>query len=103
MVSAGLMPDDDDQTVVLEGDAATARPPPASRSSPRAAPSTRRASRSPSSTSHKRHDHRPARRIGVIGSGVAGLTAAYVASRTAHVTLFEADERLGGHADTHGV
>ena len=43
------------------------------------------------------------RRIGVIGSGAAGLTAAYVASRTAHVTLFEADERLGGHADTHVV
>ena len=43
------------------------------------------------------------RRIGVIGSGVAGLTAAYVASRTAHVTLFEADDRLGGHADTHVV
>ena len=42
-------------------------------------------------------------RIAVVGSGVAGLTAAYVASRTAHVTLFEADERLGGHADTHVV
>ncbi len=43
------------------------------------------------------------RRIGVVGSGVAGLTAAYVASRTASVTLFEADDRLGGHADTHVV
>ena len=39
----------------------------------------------------------------MVGSGVAGLTAAYVASRTAHVTLFEADDRLGGHADTHVV
>jgi uncharacterized protein len=39
----------------------------------------------------------------VVGSGVAGLTAAYVASRTAHVTLYEADDRLGGHADTHLV
>ena len=43
------------------------------------------------------------RRVAVVGSGVAGLTAAYVASRTAHVTLFEADDRLGGHADTHVV
>jgi len=43
------------------------------------------------------------RRVAVVGSGVAGLTAAYVASRTAHVTLYEADERLGGHADTHLV
>lgn len=46
------------------------------------------------------------RRIAVVGSGVAGLTAAYVASAAsngAHVTLLEADERLGGHADTHDV
>ena len=43
------------------------------------------------------------RRVAVIGSGVAGLTAAYVASRSAEVTLYEADERLGGHADTHRV
>jgi predicted NAD/FAD-binding protein/DUF1365 family protein len=45
----------------------------------------------------------PPARIAVVGSGVAGLTAAYVASRAAHVTLFEADDRLGGHADTHHV
>src|SRR4051794_15910422 len=45
----------------------------------------------------------PPRSVAVVGSGVAGLTAAYVASRTAHVTLFEADDRLGGHADTHVV
>ena len=43
------------------------------------------------------------RHVAVVGSGVAGLTAAYVASRTAHVTLLEADDRLGGHADTHLV
>jgi len=40
------------------------------------------------------------RRVAVIGSGVAGLTAAHVASATARVTLFEADHRPGGHADT---
>ncbi|TNM38568.1 FAD-dependent oxidoreductase [Nocardioides albidus] len=46
------------------------------------------------------------RRIAVVGSGVAGLTAAYLASRPAagaQVTLLEADDRLGGHADTHTV
>ncbi len=43
------------------------------------------------------------RSVAVVGSGVAGLTAAWVASRTAHVTLYEADGRLGGHADTHRV
>jgi predicted NAD/FAD-binding protein/DUF1365 family protein len=45
----------------------------------------------------------PPRRIAVIGSGVAGLVAAHVAARSAHVTLYEADSRLGGHADTHDV
>lgn len=45
----------------------------------------------------------PPRRVAVIGSGVAGLVAAYVASRTSEVTLYEADDRLGGHADTHRV
>ena len=43
------------------------------------------------------------RRIAVVGSGVAGLTAAYVLQREADVTLYEADPRLGGHADTHEV
>ncbi|WP_149359144.1 NAD(P)/FAD-dependent oxidoreductase [Lolliginicoccus suaedae] len=43
------------------------------------------------------------RRVAVIGSGVAGLTAAWVLHRSAKVTLFEADARLGGHADTHDV
>jgi predicted NAD/FAD-binding protein len=43
------------------------------------------------------------RRIAVIGSGVAGLTAAYVLNRQDNVTLFEADTRLGGHAHTHSV
>jgi predicted NAD/FAD-binding protein/DUF1365 family protein len=45
----------------------------------------------------------PPRRVAVVGSGVSGLTAAYVASRSAEVTLFESDDRLGGHADTHDV
>ncbi|MEP7179105.1 MAG: FAD-dependent oxidoreductase [Pseudonocardiales bacterium] len=43
------------------------------------------------------------RKIAVVGSGVAGLTAAYVMQRDADVTLYEAAERLGGHADTHDV
>lgn len=43
------------------------------------------------------------RRIAVVGSGVAGLTAAYVLGRAHDVTLYEADERLGGHAHTHDL
>lgn len=43
------------------------------------------------------------RRIAVVGSGVSGLVAAHVLSRSDEVTLFEADTRLGGHAHTHDV
>ncbi|MCW2498091.1 FAD-dependent oxidoreductase [Jatrophihabitans sp.] len=43
------------------------------------------------------------RRIAVVGAGVAGLTAAHVLQQHADVTLFEAADRLGGHADTHDV
>ncbi|HET9078269.1 MAG TPA: FAD-dependent oxidoreductase [Acidimicrobiales bacterium] len=42
-------------------------------------------------------------RAAVVGSGVAGLTAAYILQRRFDVTLFEADDRLGGHAHTHEV
>ena len=48
--------------------------------------------------------HEPfGRSIAVIGSGVAGLTAAYALSGRDRVTLYEADTRLGGHAHTHFV
>ena len=45
----------------------------------------------------------PAPRRAVIGSGIAGLAAAHVLSTRGPVTLYEADARLGGHADTHEV
>ncbi|GAA1197439.1 NAD(P)/FAD-dependent oxidoreductase [Prauserella alba] len=41
--------------------------------------------------------------VAVIGAGVSGLTAAYLLSRRYRVTLFDADDRLGGHAHTHDV
>ena len=41
--------------------------------------------------------------VAVVGAGISGLTAAYLLSRTYDVILFEADERLGGHAHTHDV
>ena len=42
-------------------------------------------------------------RVAVIGSGVAGCTAAYLLRRRYDVTLFEALPKLGGHADTQEV
>lgn len=38
--------------------------------------------------------------IAIIGSGIAGLSAAYFLSRRHRVTLFERDSRLGGHTHT---
>jgi uncharacterized protein len=49
------------------------------------------------------HQHPSGRTIAVVGSGVAGLTAAYVLTARNRVTLYEADTRLGGHAHTHFV
>jgi uncharacterized protein len=39
-------------------------------------------------------------RIAIVGSGIAGLGAAYLLSRAHEVTLFERDDRLGGHTNT---
>jgi len=39
-------------------------------------------------------------RIAVVGAGIAGLGAAWLLSRQHDVVLFEADDRLGGHART---
>lgn len=42
-------------------------------------------------------------KIAVIGSGIAGLGAAWLLSRQHEVVLFEKDARLGGHTHTHRV
>lgn len=45
-------------------------------------------------------DLAPQSRIAVVGSGAAGLSAAWLLSQKHSVTLFEKDDRLGGHAHT---
>ena len=42
-------------------------------------------------------------KVAIVGSGVSGLTAAYLLRDLYQVTLFESDNRFGGHAHTHSV
>ncbi|VVN45229.1 hypothetical protein PS662_05785 [Pseudomonas fluorescens] len=41
--------------------------------------------------------------IAIIGSGISGLTSAYLLNRSHAITLFEADARIGGHTHTVDV
>lgn len=38
--------------------------------------------------------------IAIVGSGISGLSAAWLLSKRHRVTLFEADDRIGGHSHT---
>ncbi len=42
-------------------------------------------------------------RIAVIGSGIAGMSAAYLLSRKHEVHLLERESRVGGHTHTHQI
>ena len=42
-------------------------------------------------------------KVAIVGSGVSGLTAAYLLKDIHEVTLYESDNRYGGHAHTHTV
>jgi len=42
-------------------------------------------------------------RIAVVGSGISGLASAWLLAREHDVTLFEANDYLGGHTHTHAI
>ena len=42
-------------------------------------------------------------KIAIVGSGISGLGSAYLLSQDHDVTVFEADQRLGGHSHTVDV
>lgn len=42
-------------------------------------------------------------RIAIVGAGISGLATAWLLRRTHRVTLFEAEDRLGGHTNTVDV
>jgi predicted NAD/FAD-binding protein len=48
-------------------------------------------------------EHNGLMNIAVIGSGISGLSAAWLLSKGHRVTLFESDTRLGGHSNTVDV
>jgi predicted NAD/FAD-binding protein len=42
-------------------------------------------------------------RIAIVGTGIAGNTAARELARRHEITVYEADQRIGGHSHTHDV
>jgi len=42
-------------------------------------------------------------KIAIIGSGISGLTAAYYLHKNHPITVFEAQDKVGGHTETHSI
>ena len=42
-------------------------------------------------------------KIAIIGTGISGLTSAYLLNKKHDVTVFEKNEYIGGHTHTHDI
>ena len=42
-------------------------------------------------------------KIAIIGSGISGLTCAYLLHKKHEVTIFEKNDYIGGHTHTHEI
>ena len=42
-------------------------------------------------------------KIAIVGSGISGNSLAHLLSRNHNITLFEKNNRLGGHSHTHEI
>ena len=42
-------------------------------------------------------------KIAIIGSGISGLTAAYLLNKKHEITIFESNDYIGGHTHTHSL
>ena len=42
-------------------------------------------------------------KVAVVGSGISGLTCAYLLRNDHEITLFEKNDYLGGHTHTHNI
>ncbi|MCG8671539.1 MAG: FAD-dependent oxidoreductase, partial [Pseudomonadales bacterium] len=48
-------------------------------------------------------DNTKKQRIAIIGSGISGLTCAYLLHKNHEITLFEENNYLGGHTNTEHI
>ena len=51
----------------------------------------------------KNNKANPSQNIAIVGSGIAGLSAAWLLSKKHQVTIYEKAERLGGHSNTLNI
>ena len=42
-------------------------------------------------------------KIAIIGTGISGLTAAYILNKNHSISLFEKNDYVGGHTHTHDI